>query len=408
MYKLFKKDLKLFLRDKRSVFLTFLLPILLISLFAFAFGGIGNSTNSAKPIALLVADVDQTPKSKKLISKLDSLDGLRLILSDLKKSKTQVRKGKYAAVLVIHKGYKDSLFARKNPPVELWYDEAKEMEIGMLQHALISTLMSEIGKQNAQQNIKTYLNKQFPAMDSNLRNTILEDAVKNNENNKASFSSKSVLKLTSISGDTKENRNLGLIQAVSGTAILMLLFSVAGLGTSILEEKENGTIKRLLFSPIKGSTILYGKMLFAFFIAVVQLTTMFLFSWVAFSLDLSMNIPALILMILATSFAVSSFGIFLAAISKTRKQAESLSTLIILVMSAVGGSMIPLFIMPVIMQKIAVFSLNYWGIQGFYDIFWRALPLVDILPRIGVLVGIGLFMTLISMQFFKRNILKLI
>ena len=92
-------------------------------------------------------------------------------------------------------------------------------------------------------------------------------------------------------------------------------------------------------------------------------------------MDMSVNIPGLILMIIATSFAVSSLGIFLAAVAKTRQQAQNLSTIIILVMSAIGGSMIPLFIMPSILQKIALLSVNYWGIQGFYDLFWRALPL---------------------------------
>jgi len=46
-------------------------------------------------------------------------------------------------------------------------------------------------------------------------------------------------------------------------------------------------------------------------------------------------------------------------------------------MSCIGGSMIPLFAMPLFMQKISVFSVNYWGVQGFYDIFWRMLPLTD-------------------------------
>ena len=93
------------------------------------------------------------------------------------------------------------------------------------------------------------------------------------------------------------------------------------------------------------------------------------------------------------------------AISKTRQQLQGLSTIIIMLMSAIGGSMIPLFIMPAIMQKIAVISVNYWGIQGFYDIFWRNLPLIDILPKIMVLLGIGIVMTIISTQLFKRNIL---
>ena len=112
-------------------------------------------------------------------------------------------------------------------------------------------------------------------------------------------------------------------------------------------------------------------------------------------------------MIIATAFACASFGIFIASIAKTRKQVESYSTLIILVMSAIGGSMIPIFVMPAVMQKIAYFSVNYWGIQGFYDIFWRNLSISDVSVRALVLFGIGLLMILISVRNFKKNILSI-
>ena len=148
-------------------------------------------------------------------------------------------------------------------------------------------------------------------------------------------------------------------------------------------------------------------MLFAFFISILQLTAMFLFAWLILNMDMNVNIPGLIFMVIATSFAVSSLGIFLAAVAKTRQQAQNLSTIIILVMSAIGGSMIPLFIMPAILQKIALLSVNYWGIQGFYDVFWRILPLEAIFPKILILISIGIIMTLASIQLFKKRIMKL-
>lgn len=403
MIRLFKKDLKLFFQDKRSVVLTFLLPIILISLFAFAFGGVGGDQEKT-PTSLLITDLDQTDASKEVIAKLDSLDGLKLIKSTIENSKEKIQTGKYAGAIIFHQG-----FAEKNgkeETFELLYDKAREMEIGMLQPVLIGTMMSTMGKKSVTNNIESYLDKQFGHLDQGTRNKILND-IENDSDTNVGFKAESSIKMTSIVGKDK-NKNLGLIQAVAGTAILMLLFSVAGLGTSILEEKENGTIKRLLYSPLKGSTILYGKMLFAFFIAVLQLTLMFLFAWIAFGLDLTINIPALIIMITATAFAVSSFGIFLAAVSKTRQQAQSLGTLVVLIMSAIGGSMMPLFFMPAIMQKLAVFSVNYWGIQGFYDIFWRALPLSGVLPNVFVLLGIGVFMTLVSVRLFKRNVLRMV
>ena len=107
------------------------------------------------------------------------------------------------------------------------------------------------------------------------------------------------------------------------------------------------------------------------------------------------------------AFAVSSFGIFLVAVAKNRQQLQNLSTIIILLMSAIGGSMIPLFIMPSIMQKIAVISLNYWGIQGYFDIFWRQLPFIEIVPKMLILLSIGIIMTLVSIPLFKKNVISL-
>jgi ABC-type multidrug transport system permease subunit len=399
MFKLFKKDLTLFFHDQRSVILTFLIPVILITLFAFAYGSIGAYNGRSEPVKLLVADMDKTISSKEIINKIDSLDDIEIIFADSVKSRELVITGKFACALIIYEGFQDSLEAAKVTPVELVYDRSREMEIGIIQKNLISTLMSSAGEIIVKKSIEKYLQEQFPEIDKTTSENILKTAI-NKDHNKAD------IKWTSIVGE-KNDTKLGLIQAVAGTAILMLLFSVAGVGTSILEEKENGTINRLLYSPLKGSTILYSKMLFAFFISILQLTAMFLFAWLILNMDLSVNIPGLILMITATSFAVSSLGIFLAAVAKTRQQAQNLSTIIILVMSAIGGSMIPLFIMPAILQKIALLSVNYWGIQGFYDLFWRVLPLKEILPEILVLLSIGFVMTLASIQLFKKRIMKL-
>ncbi len=399
MFKLFKKDLILFFHDQRSVILTFLLPVILITLFAFAYGSIGAYNGRSEPVKLMVADMDQTSASKEIIYRIDSLEDINIVISDSAKSKELVIKGKFAGALIINKGFQDSLEAGKATPIELVYDRSREMEIGILQQNIFRTVMSSAGEIVFKKSIEKYLQNQFPDIDKSISDNIIRAAIKNSNYTP-------VIKWTSIVGE-KNDTKLGLIQAVAGTAILMLLFSVAGVGTSILEEKENGTINRLLYSPLKGSAILYGKMLFAFFISILQLTSMFLFAWLMFNMDLSVNIPALILMIIATAFAVSSLGIFLAAVAKTRQQAQNLSTIIILVMSAIGGSMIPLFIMPSILQKIALLSVNYWGIQGFYDIFWRNLPFVAILPKILLLMSIGIVLTLASIQLFKKRVMKL-
>ncbi len=403
---IFKKDIKLFFGDKRAVLLSFLLPIVLITLFAFAFGGINNS-EEVKTIKLLVSDKDMSSDSKSVLSSLDSINGLIIIPKETKEATDLVKKGKYVGVLIFEKGFQDSIAEGKSLPMELVYDEARQIEIGMLQSVLVKNLMSTLGKKSIKTKMDRYFETNFSGIPTTMKEKIFKDM---NSNSGASLGMDDSmgLKMISVTKEENEKGNLGLIQAVAGTAIMMLLFSISAVGGGLLDEKDAGTLKRLLYSPIKPTDILFGKMAASLLLALLQLIVMFVFSWLVFGLPIFKDLPSLILMILATAFAVSSFGIFLVSIAKTRQQLQGLSTIIILIMSAIGGSMIPLFVMPEIMQKIAIVSVNYWGIQGFFDIFWRNLPLKDILPKIGVLLGIGLVMTLISMRLFKKNLLKMV
>ena len=208
-----------------------------------------------------------------------------------------------------------------------------------------------------------------------------------------------------------EEGNLqGLVHAVAGTTVMMLLFSVAGIGGSLLDEKHEGMLKKLMSSPMQHNHILLGKMVFSNIIAIMQLIIMFVYAWLVFDLDIMHHIPSLMLMIVVIAYACSSFGILLASFAKSSQQVQALSTIIIMVMSGIGGSMIPLFLMPEIMQKIAVVTVNYWGIQGIYDIFLESLPLFNIsfLSKVLVLILIGTFLNFIALKLFRKNILRIV
>jgi ABC-2 type transport system permease protein len=210
--------------------------------------------------------------------------------------------------------------------------------------------------------------------------------------------------------NSEEGDLVSLVHAVAGTSVFMLLFSVAGIGGSLLDEKQEGMLKKLLCSPIPPDYILFGKLVFANIISIIQLIVMFIYAWLVFGLDIIHHLPSLILMIFAIAFACTGLGVVLASFAKTRQQVQGFSSIIILVMSGIGGSMIPIFVMPEIMQKIAVFTVNYWGIQGIYDIFWKLIPLADItfLSRVFVLLCIGTFLDFVALLMFRRNILKIV
>ena len=403
MWKLAKKDLRIFFTDKKAIFLALLLPIGLITLFALAFGGVaGGDEEESSPILVLYSDEDNTATSKKIISILDSISGIELIPETKENAIDLIKNGDRIANIIIYSGFEDSIKYGNTVPMEMQFDQSREMEVSVLQNIVLGNVSSLKGENDAAKNVESLINQLYPnvpnLMRDSLKQNMLDAQTKENRTG-------DLVTMTSLVGD--ESSNWGLIQAVAGTAILMLLFSVSSIGQSMLEEKENGVLKKLLQSPVKPFEIMMSKMLTATIISVFQLTVMFIFSWLAFGLDIFMDIPALIIMILFTAIACSSFGVLLSAIVTTKKQADSLGTIIILFMSAVGGSMIPLYIMPSFMQDAAVISVNYWSIQGFYDIFWRKTGIESIMENILVLGGITIVVLAVSGYFFRRNILKL-
>ena len=202
----------------------------------------------------------------------------------------------------------------------------------------------------------------------------------------------------------------GIVQAIAGTAIMMALFSVAEVGASILAEKEEGMLKKLLLAPISKNHILYSKIIYAISIVALQLIIVFIYGKIVFNLDIFKAIPSLLLIIIAISYASSGFGILLAAVGRSRKQIQAYATLIILVMSGIGGSIMPVNMMPDFMQKAATFSVNYWGMQGFYDIFLRDRDITNIhfLKTFGILLLIGTVLTVIAILLLNRNLKKMV
>ena len=318
-----------------------------------------------------------------------------------------VKKGDEPAILVIHKGYSDSLNAGNKPQIEFEYDAAKEAEAGILHGALIGNLIGIISGKSMAKNTLVEFDAEYPNMDFSTRERIHTQILKIISNIETKKQSESFIKATPLVAEKEISP--GLIQAVAGTATMMLLFSVVGMGASLLDEKQEGTLKKLLYSPLRPNSILFGKMISSNLISIFQLAIMFIYAKLVFGLDIFPHLSSILVMIIATAFACSSFGVLLASIAKSRQQVQGMSTLIVLVMSCIGGSMIPTFFMPVFMQKLSVFSVNYWGIQGFYDIFWRMLPITDpiFLTRILVLVLIGTVLNFIALQMFRRNILKI-
>ena len=137
-------------------------------------------------------------------------------------------------------------------------------------------------------------------------------------------------------------------------------------------------------------------------LAFAQLCVMFLWGWAVFHLDLFTHLPGFFVMGISTAFAVASFGMILASLSKTRAQQGAIGTLLILTMSAIGGSMFPRFLMPESMKKAGLLTINGWAIDGFTKVFWYNEPVTHLWQQVSVLVGVGIVLFLIARRFARR------
>jgi ABC-2 type transport system permease protein len=158
----------------------------------------------------------------------------------------------------------------------------------------------------------------------------------------------------------------------AGTGVMFLLFSMAAAGGAFLDETDTGTLERLLSTNASMTQVLLAKWLFLGLVGLMQICIMFIWASVAFHMELftPARLAGFAAMAITTAAAASAFGLVLAGACKTRAQLSGISTIVILIMSALGGSMVPRFIMPKFMETTALFTFNGWALDGFLKIFW--------------------------------------
>jgi ABC-2 type transport system permease protein len=199
----------------------------------------------------------------------------------------------------------------------------------------------------------------------------------------------------------REQNNPMVSFYAAAIGVMFLLFTASGAGGSLLDEAESGTLDRVLSSRVTMGTLLAGKLCFCVLLAFAQLVVMFTWAWLV-SKSIFRHIPGFVIMGISTAFAVGAFGMVLASICRTRAQLGPLSTLVILLMSSIGGSMFPRYFMSEAMQKAGLLTINAWAIDGFTKVFWRDEPISHLWPQVLVLLAIGVVLSAIARRLARR------
>jgi ABC-2 type transport system permease protein len=143
-----------------------------------------------------------------------------------------------------------------------------------------------------------------------------------------------------------------------------------------------------------------GKILPYYLVNLIQIAIMFGVAHLLFGMAFG-NVVALAAISLAMAAAATGLGIMIAALGKTDTQVGGLTSLLTLTMSALGGCLMPISIMPKFLQTISHFIPHAWAMQGFQDVLVRGYGLPGILPEIGVLLGFAAAFFLIGVWRFK-------
>jgi len=182
----------------------------------------------------------------------------------------------------------------------------------------------------------------------------------------------------------KMTQNKGVIvlpnaiqQNVPAWTLFGMFFIVVPLGGSLIRERQDGMLARLLTMPTSYLTIISGKILAYVMICLVQVVLIFTVGKVLLpllgtpGLALGSSPAALILVVLSSALAASGYGILLGTIARTYEQASMFGAVSVVIAAALGGVMVPVYIMPKVMQEISVFSPLAWGLNAFLDVLIR-------------------------------------
>lgn len=408
-------------RDRAAFVLAFVVPVVFFSVFASIFGG-SSSRAATRQIPVVIVDEDRTANSARFIAALKREKGLRVVgfrtlpdgrklaVSDAAAAESLVRAGEAPIALVVPKGFGATPIrfgpAEGGPRLQVLADTsdpiAPQVFTGLLQKVAM-TAMPDVMAETGIEQLDRWGGDLTPEQKARLRQNVasLREETRTEAGSGPDAGGGLVaVDVRDVLGETKKNPTVAVLAA--GLGVMFLLFSAAGAGGALIEEVESGTLDRVLSTRVTMTQLLLGKMLYLSTIAVAQLTVMFLWGELFFGVELHRHVAGFLVMTVVTALACSAFGLVLAALSRTRMQLVALSNLLILLMSALGGSMFPRYLLSEGVQKFGLITLNAWAIDGFLKVFWRDAPITALAPQVAFLVGAAVVLFTLARRLARR------
>ena len=198
---------------------------------------------------------------------------------------------------------------------------------------------------------------------------------------------------------------------VPAFALFAMFFIVIPISGSLISERNQGAYNRLRTLPVSYFTLLSGKTIVYTMVCLIQFVLMLLVGILilpAFfgmpTLEMGSHYGAIIVMSLSSALAAIGFGLIVGTLATTHAQASMFGSVMIIILAILGGTFLPVYLMPEPLKIISIISPIRWGIDGFIDIFVREGSIVSIMPNVIRLILFFCIAQAISLfNFVKRN-----
>lgn len=403
------KDVQLILRDRAALIFMLLAPFLLIIGLGFVTGQVaGSSGIEAIPVAIVNQDDGRLGEA--LVETFRSDDLAELVkpafITDVVVARRQVDDDQAAAAVVVPAGFTDSIIPRAGQrpsagvvKIELYKNPARPVSAGVIQ-AIVEGFLSrvETGRVSGEVIVRQALDAGLIAPDQ-----IERFAANIGERLSRIATEEPAIRLrTPLEGEEEKIAAFNpMAYMAPGMALLFLMFTVSNGGRSLLVERSQGTLARLLISPTTGAQVLVGKLIGAYLTGVLQMTILIMASALLF--DLRWGDPlGVFVLILAVVFGAIGWGMLITALARTPNQVGVIGSAVMLIFGILGGSFIQLNAAPEWLHWLSRLTPNAWGLDGF-TILSMGGTLADLgRPLLGLTV-MGLVVGGIAITLFNRR-----
>lgn len=405
------KDLKLMFRDRAALTFMLLAPFLLTIGMGFVTGRFSGGSTGISDIPVVVVNLDNAELGNALSDVFFSEDMAELMEPTASDSPEAARQlidsdGASAAV-IIPAGFTDSIIPAQgtmfNPnavqpepvQIEVYTNPSRPTGAGIVK-AIVDEFVSRVeeGRVSGMTSI-------VGLMQSGLLNpqNAESEARALFENVEESESTAITLKTDKEGAEAVEFDLLAYF--APGMALMFLMYTVSYGGRSILAERAQGTLPRLMISPTQTAQVLGGKVLGIFFMGVAQVGILILASAVFFQVKWGDPL-GMVALILAAVFGAAGWGMLITAFARTPAQVGSVGSAVMLIFGILGGSFINLEQFPPVMQAVSKITPNAWGLDGFTTLALGG-TLKNLTEPITALLIMGAVLFGIAVVMFNRN-----